>query len=573
MSATDLVRAQIEKFLKASDPDVICIRGPWGVGKTYLWKKTLERVAKDTQLPIEKYSYVSLFGIDSLESLKMSIYANQVELYSTAASWTRKKTKEAKPLLELIPKVGDIIKALGTFYFSTVRNQIICIDDLERRSSRLEVKDVLGLISYLKEERQCKIVLLLNDGELGDDGEDEFRRHFEKTIDIHVRFDATAEESAMIGVTTTDTLGQSIKRHCVTLGIINVRIIRKIDRAIRDLLPLLEGYDPAIVDSATRAVPLLTWTHLRGEGAPTIEHLRTRTGLTLLNFDKDKKLSAEEARWNTTLDDHNWGSLDALDKELIAAVDLGYYDPAKIKAAADDVQAVLAVQRQDGAFEDSWSGYHDSFEPNQDELLDHMFETFKKTYKTITLGNVDGTVRLFRDLGRDVQATELLAFYISNRQEPQTFWDLDDNPFGNDIKDSAFRQAVIDKFYSYGDLEVSLAGLLEAMGGRGGWNVADADKAAALPVEDYKKLFKTERGRNLRKIINGGLFGARSTVGDNSAVGKAVRKISESTIAALREIGAESALNARRVEHLYGVKVWQEPDGIEERDERDEGAR
>jgi hypothetical protein len=184
-----------------------------------------------------------------------------------------------------------------------------------------------------------------------------------------------------------------------------------------------------------------------------------------------------------------------------------------------------------------------------------MFETFKRTFKSISLGNVDGTVRLFRDLGRNDQADELLAFYVNNRQEKQAFWDLDENPFGGDIRHPSVRQAIKDKFASFGNSEVSLADLLHAMGGRGGWNVGDAAKAALLPESDYKALFKAERGRRLQKIIQGGLMGVRHAQNDTSPLGQALRKISDSAVAALREIGAESPINKRRVEQIYGVPL------------------
>lgn len=41
--------------------------------------------------------------------------------------------------------------------FMTVREQVICIDDLERRGKNLDVVDVLGLISFLCEQRKCKV--------------------------------------------------------------------------------------------------------------------------------------------------------------------------------------------------------------------------------------------------------------------------------------------------------------------------------------------------------------------------------------------------------------------------------
>jgi hypothetical protein len=185
MTATELVRTEIQKFLASPEPDVLCISGPWGVGKTCLWKDTLK---KGPVPALSDYSYVSLFGIDSLEALKMAIYANQARLGKAPADKWRSKIamggKKAQPLLELTPYVGNLVKALGTLYFSQVTKQIVCIDDLERRSKNLDVKDVLGLISFLKEERMCKVVLLLNDGQLDAEGAEMFRGHFEKTIEL-----------------------------------------------------------------------------------------------------------------------------------------------------------------------------------------------------------------------------------------------------------------------------------------------------------------------------------------------------------------------------------------------------
>jgi hypothetical protein len=65
--------------------------------------------------------------------------------------------------------------------FTAVRNQVICIDDLERRGA-ISVKDVFGLISYVREQRTCKVVLLLNETQLKQDAEaaKEFENYFEK---------------------------------------------------------------------------------------------------------------------------------------------------------------------------------------------------------------------------------------------------------------------------------------------------------------------------------------------------------------------------------------------------------
>jgi len=576
-----LVRKEIERFLKSPEPEVLCISGAWGVGKTYLWKEVLVDAAKaEPPPPLLSYSYVSLFGADKLEDLKLSIFANRISLDKSEVAkylqWSLSQAKKAQSLLEQIPKVGGLFKTLGAMYFSSIRGMIVCIDDLERRSKNLEVKDVLGLISYLKEERKCKVVLLLNDEELGT-GIDDFRNLFEKTIDTHLRFAPTAEESSTIAFPKPDAMGQHIKTYCVALGIKNIRIIRKIERAARAVQPHMQDFDPEIRNSAVRSIALLGWSLLKGTDAPSIQHLKKRTGLTTYSFEKDKKLSQEEARWNSLLDNFNWGSLDELDHELITSLETGYFDPAKLKAAAAEIWKRLEHQKQDGDFEQAWSGYHESFDDNQDEVLDRVFASFKHTYKTITFTNLNGTIRLFRDLGRAEQAEELLKFYIDNRNEPQKFWDLDEYAFSGDVKDPGVRAAITVKFNSFGNTEVNMAELLEAMGSTGkGWNMVDVDAVAALPVGEYKKLFKAERGRKLKRIVNGGLLAKRT---GNPTPG--MNTVAESTLAALREIAAESAINARRVTNFYGVSLNPEepqaqppetPDDVEDKPEDDDEA-
>jgi hypothetical protein len=523
------------------------------VGKTYLWKEALVEAA-NAALPLPDYSYVSLFGADNLEDLRLAIFANRVSLnpgkLGKIGRWSLSSAKSAQAVLEQVPKVGPLFKALGAMYFSSVRGMIVCIDDLERRSKNLQIKDVFGLISFLREQRNCRVVLLLNDGEL-ENGIEEFRNYFEKTIDVHLRFAPSAEESAAIAFPNPDELGRSVKSYCVMLGIKNIRIIRKIERAVRGVQPHIQGFDSEVIQSAIRSIVLLQWALLKGTDAPSLEYLKRRTGLTTYNFDTHSMVSADEARWNAMLDGFGWGSLDELDQELIASLQVGYFDEDRIKSAAREVWARVDHQRQDGNFEDAWKEYHESFDSNQDKVLNTLYTSFKQTFKTITFMNLDGTIRLFRELGGNEQAEELLKFYIDNRDEPQKFWDLEAHAFGGDVKDPGVKAAIKEKFRSFGSTEVNMVDLLIAMGSTGkGWNMSDVDAIAELPVSEFKKLFKETRGRELKRIVSGGLLANRVA---NATEG--MKAVTRSTVAALREIAAESPINARRVTNFYGVSL------------------
>ena len=81
--------------------------------------------------------------------------------------------KTHKPLqdaLSLVRVGNSTLKAVIT---SLPSDTIICMDDLERRGKNLSPKDVMGLISHLKEQKKCKVVLILNDEKL-----EEFKEEF-----------------------------------------------------------------------------------------------------------------------------------------------------------------------------------------------------------------------------------------------------------------------------------------------------------------------------------------------------------------------------------------------------------
>ena len=88
--------------------------------------------------------------------------------------------------------------------FALVRDYLVCLDDFERRGDNLNPRDVLGLVSFLREQRNCKVALILNDARLGDEERREFEAHLEKVVDVSLVFRPTPAEAAAIkGPTTT----------------------------------------------------------------------------------------------------------------------------------------------------------------------------------------------------------------------------------------------------------------------------------------------------------------------------------------------------------------------------------
>ncbi len=210
------------------------------------------------------YSYVSLFGITSLDAFKQATFENLEFVvpegkaaFDRALGYGNRAFQQSKKLvgaLAAVPKLGDAISKISSpFLFSSIRTQIVCIDDLERRGNGLSVKDVFGLASYLREQRNCKIVFLLNQEKLGDAelvSVREFTDYFEKVIDTKVVFAPTAAEAAEIAFRGSDPVSKLTREFSVKLGVRNIRVLKKIERLIQIVLRAL----PEITDKLQRQI-------------------------------------------------------------------------------------------------------------------------------------------------------------------------------------------------------------------------------------------------------------------------------------------------------------------------------
>jgi hypothetical protein len=137
MTATELVQSEIRRFLKSTDPEVLCVTGEWGVGKTFTWQRMLREARTKKSCALARYSYASLFGINSLEGLKVALFENLEFLDSPPETSFEEGIHGAKSLAALAKKLGGVASAIpyvgtalskaGPLFFSLVRNQIICI--------------------------------------------------------------------------------------------------------------------------------------------------------------------------------------------------------------------------------------------------------------------------------------------------------------------------------------------------------------------------------------------------------------------------------------------------------------
>lgn len=551
-----LVKQAIAEFLSRTDPEVLCVRGKWGVGKTYTWSTALESAHASKAVKLARYSYVSLFGVNSLDELKLSIFENVITFsdglkkadletldayVSKIGSW-RKLAKIAQSIPVVKNFVGGEIGGLVSFM--TIRDQIICIDDLERRSQKLDVSDVLGLISYLREQRNCKIVLLLNDEQLAEQARQEFERNLEKVADVSLVFEPSPSDSAKVGITGNAATDELVKERCVSLGITNIRVIKRIRKLVAALEPMVAEFDPAVFNAAASSVVLFGWARDQPGEAPSLAFLRKRA--PDLFHGGQNEVPPNEAAWNSLLEAYGYAWTDEFDHILMDGVERGFFDPDAVKKAGKIVHDKVVASKADGAFETAWGAYHDSFGNNADEVLDGIYASFLKNVKYISPVNLNGTVTLFKELGRPAQAKEMLDYYMAERQEPRRFFDLEENLFADNITDPDVRAAFDARIAEAPELH-DVKAVLSSI--KGGWSEDAISILATTSPEEYVKIFKAESGQELRRLLSNALqFDRISNATDQ------MKEITKRVRTALTIIGQESAINARRVKR-FGVNV------------------
>lgn len=352
-----IIEKEINKFLSSNTPEVIAIRGAWGVGKTHIWNECFNTAKSKNQIALDKYAYVSLFGIDSLETLKLELLRNTNTIshktyFNKLTRWLTNQWKRIKPFFVIISRNRDLPykadKIINMVLSSShTTNTIICIDDFERAT--LNALEVLGLISDLKEQKQCKVILIMNEDNLSENTKANYDIHREKVIDKEFVFNPNPQECTKIIFSGNKYCDILIDR-CSTLGIRNIRILKKINQLTDDIMPFLENCEEKTKYNVLSSLALLTFSfYVKDDNIPNFEFIQniadqfgnatiyefkqifeddfTNTEENKSSIGDAVKEKEKKALWKQFLYDYRYAATDDnLDLEIANFVKRGYID-------------------------------------------------------------------------------------------------------------------------------------------------------------------------------------------------------------------------------------------------------
>ena len=555
----EILEDQIGRFLASEAPEVMSIKGAWGVGKTYAWNKYLLQAKNQKKIALRKYSYVSLFGINSLEDLKFSIFENMVDGRSIGRRPTVESFKsntevllkslgrKTVPILSSGASIDHLHSMINSLSFLSLEKTTICIDDFERKGKDVEAQDILGLITQLKEQKKCKIVLILNDESLSDDSSIDYVKLREKVIDTELRFAPTAEDCVNIAL-SSDKIARQLGENIIRLGINNIRIIKKIEKLSALLVPLLKVYEDQVISRALQTLTLLSWCYYsQSSETPDYNFVVSRSG-AFGDLDEEMSMSTQQQNWCALLRHYDNYSFTDFDRQIARLVENGYVSERYLLREATKLNEEILAARSESSFREAWRKFNESFADNDQDVIDCLSDSFKSNAKYISPVNLDGTVRLLRNLGKDKLATKIIRLYIEKRDAETELFNLESSSFAGEIRD---REVVLKFREKYKSLKTRLSPqeLCDFLLIRTSSCEEEEVQLSQLKVTDYVQLFKSQQGEKLSQYIDlclkfnrlGGMLEHR-------------RVISDKATTALKMIGKESKLNASRVRR-FGIKI------------------
>lgn len=539
----DLVKNQIHKFLATDKPEVLAIKGGWGVGKTFSWDLYAKEFKSDCIL--KHYSYVSLFGMKSIEDIKKVAFLNTIEtrnigqplnMKSRSKSWTESlQGIKVKGI-----SVGDMLGAVSQL---AMDKTIICFDDLERHSKGITIKDFMGLVSYYKEQKGCKVVLLLNE-EVGDETFNDYQKYKEKVVDKQLHFEPTAEESFDIMYSDDNEQKDYIRHCCVSLDIKNKRIITKIDRHIQDSLGQLAdaGFDQSIQQQIIRSVVLLSFSYygsgVENKHIPSFNYLTYNKNVLEEDYDEKLKKEANDNNWDNFLAQYGSGWLDELDLALAAGIKQGFFDGEKLSALCSSKQDAINIRNRSIKLDEAWDVFHGSFDADEDDVIRAMEAGLKDVVGNVSPSQFSSGLSVLREIGGNgiVKADELISLFIDTRKDNYEVFNLDNfasNPFG--VRDEEFARKLREAYRMYAP-KITVKDILEKRRGTNSYNAVEAEILDGMSKDEIKTMFLDFKGIELNEYIKVFILLSGSNV-----------SLKDKVNTALDEIAAMSPLNKSRM--------------------------
>ncbi|ENI7930243.1 hypothetical protein ABZW31_000059 [Shigella sonnei] len=558
----------IESFLKnflVSDHRVAVIKGDWGVGKTHYWNSFYTKHSEG--LDFNAYSYVSLFGVNSIGDIKKA-------LYHCATPINEKKYKELilsetdrtmiryrngfwgwlkyNSLSKFLIHFGknDFFgfktdNLLSSLEYKFVNNYLVCIDDVERKGNSLEVKEIMGVIDELARRKGCKVVLILNEDNLHDEtAKKQFLEYREKVIDVEIKYDPTPEKNLRKVFYETDSDFLLLKVLANDLGIKHIRILNKIKTSLVNLRNELSLAEDKVRESFINRLVLFSVVYY--SGVPGVDYALFKESI--------KNIHVFDHMLDDKKDDSVYSFINSLDviyerAEIAFDDDIDFYLKNGYLSTESNIRGIIEEKNKQYKehkalcdVNNVWDIFSDSFKDNESEFISKIKCVINDNLSHIPVAHFIGLIDILNRLKIDCDSyIEAYAdAFVSQDDAYTAFRNLYVEIFGNEKLGLLIQKKLMDKKPEETNLENVLYKIIE-----GKFNHSDIAYLNSFSEDDYLKWILS-RNQDALDLVRKGLLRFKSM----QELTEEQQKITNKAIGALTKLASRSSLNKLRVSRL-----------------------
>lgn len=333
-------KIHLVQLLADVENKVVALSGKWGTGKSHLWREVKTESGDEK---VKSALYVSLFGLSSIDEVKLKIVQNAIPVAEEHSAWWKNALKgwgRASKLLESFNKGFAALNEIALLAVpSILKDRVIVLDDIERKHDKLSVDEVMGFIDEFTQQHGARFILILNSDQLTDRVLwDTFR---EKIIDQEISLITSPAEAFDIALTRVSSpYSDHIRNTLEICGIINIRVVRKVIRAVNRILVDRSHLSDNVLSRVIPSTALLAAIHYKGiEDGPDFDFvLQVGTANDFQDIDKKAddldELGKRRAMWRLKLKELKIFGCDEYEMVVVDFLKSGLFD-------VDDVAKII----------------------------------------------------------------------------------------------------------------------------------------------------------------------------------------------------------------------------------------
>lgn len=504
------IKNTLINFLSDDSARVAILKGEWGIGKTYFWNELLAKSA--SEVSCKSYAYISLFGVVSLDDIKTQIiscsrsFESIKEDYDPESSPTLKEAKGLEKHKKWLPVILETVeqKFLNTsnalnviFDTGVVSNMLVCFDDIERIEEGFPMTAFLGLVTRLKVEKKCKVMMILNEG-VNKDVLEKLERYRDKIVDIEIAYRPSIEEN--LKHIWKEQIPERVQDVFEKLNLNNIRIMSRV-KAAQDYFENLLGNEYKLLreDIDSKAAILTSLFYGFSEDFNLEEvTAENQSLLRLFGWDDDKdELDEEGQRKYDILQSVGYFRTDS-DPMVVDYLQNGYVDINNYKAKLLDNTECRRVEEIQKEFRGILKKYRYNFVTPQEEFITDITDFVKTNAADIGLNNLYYVTGLIKDIDPSVDLENLLKSSIKEVASKMTNFNR------LDLEMHGFPKPLVDSLEANLPNDISkytLSEIMESLGGSGNTIRHDEQYFEAISDEDLEKWIVTTSGIEVIPIL------------------------------------------------------------------------